>query len=215
MAAFDTFLFDLDGTLADTVDDLATAVNLLRGELGLEPMTVAEIKERVGDGARLLMKRSLPQELFREQLLERFLILYRDYQCEKTRLFPGLGAFLEGHRRDKLAVITNKPLHLSRLLLEDLGIIHYFSLLFGAESCPTRKPDPGPILEALRQLGSDPERAVMIGDHHTDLKAGNGAGIKTCFCAWGFGHDGGERYDFLARTPADLLRLFPPTQPIR
>ncbi|MBN1141376.1 MAG: HAD-IA family hydrolase [Deltaproteobacteria bacterium] len=210
MTVFDTFLFDLDGTLADTVHDLTTCVNLLRRELGLGDMTTEEIKIRVGDGARMLMKRSLPENVFREELLERFLVLYEKHQCQKTRLFPGIGAFLEAHRKDALGIITNKPLHLSRLLLKDLGVEHYFSLLFGAESCPTRKPNPGPVLEALWRLDADPQRSVLIGDHHTDLKAGRAAGIRTCFCAWGFGNDGGEPYDFLARTPGDLLRIFPP-----
>jgi len=188
--SFDTFLFDLDGTLADTVADLTTCVNLLREDFSLEPMTAKEITARVGDGARLLLKRSLPEEIFREELLERFLALYETHQCDQTRIYPGMTDFLEAHRDDKLAVITNKPFHLSRLLLNELGVSHYFSLLFGAESCPTRKPDPGPVVEALRRLGATPERSVMIGDHHTDLKAGNGAGIKTCLCTWGFGNDG-------------------------
>ncbi|NLV25192.1 MAG: HAD-IA family hydrolase [Deltaproteobacteria bacterium] len=210
MMSFDTYLFDLDGTLADTVADLTTCVNLLRGEIGLEPMGTEDIRVRVGDGARLLLQRCLPEDLFRGKLLERFLVLYGEHQCDTTRLYPGMADFLAAHKDEKLAVITNKPFHLSRLLLADLGIGHYFSLLFGAESCTTRKPDPGPVLEALRRLGAAPERAVMIGDHHTDLRAGNGAGIKTCFCAWGFGNDGGQPHDFRAETPADLLRLFPP-----
>jgi|LSQX01.1.fsa_nt_gb phosphoglycolate phosphatase len=211
MMSFDTYLFDLDGTLADTVEDLTTCVNLLRGELGLKPMGTEDVRVRVGDGARMLLQRSLPEDLFDEELLERFLILYEEHQYDQTRIYPGMADFLEAHKDDKLAVITNKPLRLSRLLLKELGIAHHFSLLLGAESCATRKPDPGPVREALRLLGSAAEHAVMIGDHHTDLKAGHGAGIKTCFCAWGFGNDGGQPHDFRAATPADLLRLFPPT----
>jgi phosphoglycolate phosphatase len=207
---FDTYLFDLDGTLADTVADLTTAVNLMRGELGLGPMRVDEVKARVGDGVRMLLKRSLPEELFREELLPRFMALYEQHQCDGTRVYPGMTEFLEAHRRDKLAVVTNKPFHLTRLLLDGLGLTRYFSAVLGAETCATRKPDPGPVLEALRRLHADPQHAVMIGDHHTDLKAGNAAGIKTCFCTWGFGNDGGQPHDFCADTPADLLKLFPP-----
>jgi phosphoglycolate phosphatase len=121
--------------------------------------------------------------------------------------------FLVQHQGEKMAVVTNKPFELTMTLLNELGLIAFFNVIIGGDGTLPKKPDPLPVLQALRELQADLSRAVMIGDHHTDLRAGRAAGIKTCFCAFGVGNDGGEPYDFLARTPADLLRLFPAEHP--
>lgn len=206
---FDTFLFDLDGTLIDSVGDLTIAVNLLRAELDLAPLEISRVREFVGDGAAMLAKRSLPEGAFSEERLERFLTLYGENLRKKTIVYPGIPEFLEMHRGEKMAVVTNKPYRFSIELLEGFGLLPYFPVVFGGESCETKKPDPAPVRHALESLGSDPATAVFIGDHHTDLRAGRAAGVRTCFCAYGIGHDGGIPYDFRAETPADLCRLFP------
>jgi phosphoglycolate phosphatase len=94
-------------------------------------------------------------------------------------------------------------------MLNKLEIRKYFAAVLGPESCTEKKPHPAPVLKALRILKADPATAVMIGDHHTDLKAGKGAGIRTCFCAWGIGEDGGFPCDYFAGSPADLMKIFP------
>jgi phosphoglycolate phosphatase len=190
---FDTFIFDLDGTLIDSVADLATAVNLLRADLTLPPLDLKTVGSYVGDGATMLVRRSLPEGGFSPERLKRFLDLYRVHLLDETRIYPGMADFLIQHQGEKMAVVTNKPHDLTMTLL--------------------KKPDPLPVLQALRELQADAGHAVMIGDHHTDLRAGRAAGIKTCFCAFGVGNDGGEPYDFLAETPADLLHLFPAEHP--
>lgn len=205
----DTFLLDLDGTLVDSVADLGTAVNALRRELSLPALTLAQVRDYVGDGARLLVSRALPPGAFSDAHLERFLSLYEHHLLDQTRPYPGIVDFLRAHRPEKLAVVTNKPWRLSRELLDGLGLTHHFAVLVGGDSCATKKPDPAPLLEALRRLGAVPEQAVMIGDHHTDLYAGRAAGTAICFCAWGLGHNDGLAPDFRAERPADLLRLFP------
>ena len=204
-----TFLFDLDGTLVDSVADIATSVNLLRKEVGLEPLNHVDVGSRVGDGARRLVERSLPEGLFSDEYFRLFLRLYEEHVCDRTYLYPGILDFLKAHPPGRLAVVTNKPTALSEKLLEELGVRDCFAAVLGPECCLAKKPDPAPVLEALRMLKADPETAVMIGDHHTDLMAGQAAGIKTCFCTWGTGEDGGIVYDFLAETPADLLKYFP------
>ncbi len=206
---FETFLFDLDGTLIDSVADLATAVNLLRGELDLPPLEIATVRSYVGDGATMLVRRALPEELYHETRLHRFLAHYREHLQESTLVYPGIRPFLSMHRHRKLAVVTNKPLEFAEKLLDGLGLSEFFAVVVGGESCARKKPAPDQLLLALRRLGSDPATAVMIGDHHTDLKAGRAAAVKTCFCAWGLGHDGGIACDFRAATPDQLARLFP------
>jgi len=209
MMKIDTFLFDLDGTLVDSLADIATSVNLLRKEFGLEPLSRAEVGSSVGDGARKLLERSLPKGMFSEEYFGRFLDLYEEHVCDETCLYPGIVEFLESRQVFQLAVVTNKPTVLSEKLLQKLGVREWFAAIIGPECCPEKKPHPAPVLKALQALGAESHAAVMIGDHHTDLLAGQGAGIRTCFCAWGIGEDGGISYDFLAETPADLMRLFP------
>jgi phosphoglycolate phosphatase len=204
---FATLLFDLDGTLVDSVADLATGVNLLRGELGLPPLGLAAVRGMVGDGASALVRRALPEGLFGEERLRRFLQLYGEHLLERTTVYPGIREFLARHRTRKMAVVTNKPLLLTLPLLDGLGLRPFFPVVIGGECCGARKPDPAPVLEALRRLGADPESALLIGDHHTDLAAGRAAGVRTCFCAWGIGHDGGLAADLRAATPAELDRL--------
>ncbi len=205
----DTFLFDLDGTLVDSVADLATAVNLLRAELNLEPIKQETVRRYVGDGARMLVRRALPEDLHREAHLERFLFYYRAHLLDQTRTYPGIMEFLDSREPARMAVVTNKPYLLTMELLYGLNLTSYFGAIIGGDSCRAKKPDPLPVRTALRQLDAHPRRAVMIGDHHTDLHSGQSAGLATCFCTWGMGNDGGVPSNFRAYSPADLGRIFP------
>ena len=208
--AITTFLFDLDGTLVDSLADLATAVNLLRRDLSLPPLDLATVRRHVGDGATALVTRSLPPGAFTPARLERFLDLYGVHLLEQTRPYPGIVPFLERRRQLPLAVVTNKPLGLSQRLLRGLDLDRFFPVVIGGDSCAEKKPAPAQVLLALERLGADPAGAVMLGDHHTDLRAGRAAGIATCFCAWGIGERDGLESDFCATAVADLERLFPP-----
>lgn len=206
---FDCFLFDLDGTLVDSLADLAGALNRLRAELDLEPLPLAAVRANIGDGASLLVRRSLPPNTYSDSQLQRFLHLYREQLLQQTVLYPGIAAFLQAHRHDALAVVTNKPLQLSHALLQGLGLTDLFPVVIGGDSCAEKKPAAAPLLLALARLGRPATTALMLGDHHTDLRAGRAAGVRTCFCGWGLGHTDGLRSDYTAATPADLLRLFP------
>jgi phosphoglycolate phosphatase len=210
---FDTFLFDLDGTLIDSLPDLATAINLLREEVPLPPLPQKKVAELVGDGATMLVRRALPEGAFSDSQVQQFLTYYRSHLVDKTRIIPGIDNFLMQHQGKKMAVVTNKPYDLSLTILCELGLDPFFSAIIGGDGIIPKKPDPQPVLQALRELESAPETALMIGDHHTDLQAGQAAGVKTCFCAFGYGNDGGLTYDYLAETADDLLRLFPAENP--
>jgi phosphoglycolate phosphatase len=208
---FDSYLFDLDGTLVDSVADLATAVNLLRAELSLPPLDIPTVRGYVGDGATFLVKRSLPEGLYSEERLQRFLNHYGEHLLENTALYPGIRSFLDERNSagTKMAVVTNKPHRLTLLLLEGLALNSYFPVIIGGDSLPQKKPDPRPVWRAMEELAAAPQSTVMIGDHHTDLAAGRAAGIRTCFCSWGIGQDGGLPHDFRAATPFELQTLFP------
>ncbi len=205
----DTFLFDLDGTLVDSVNDLATGLNLLREELSLPPLPVHRVRACVGDGATQLVKRALTEIPFCEKNLQRFLTLYGEHLLDATTIYPGIRDFLDSHRHHRLGIVTNKPHTYTLPLLDGLGLSSYFAVVVGGDSCSEKKPHPAPILYALQQLGKTAATAVMIGDHHTDLRSGAAAGTRTCFCSWGIGHHGDAPYDDLASAPKELLRLYP------
>lgn len=209
----DTLLFDLDGTLVDSLRDLATALNRLRGERDLPPLPLERVRACVGDGATQLVKRGLAELPYADELLQRFLSLYGEHLLDETRVYPGIREFLEGQGQRRLAVVTNKPIAFTWPLLDGLDLTRYFAVVVGGDSCAAKKPHPEPVQHALRQLGAPPDTAVMIGDHHTDLRAGAAAGVRTCFCAWGLGHHDALPYDDHAETPADLLRLYPGGRP--
>ena len=208
-SAVTTLLFDLDGTLVDSATDLATSVNLLRQEHDLPPLDIDTVRSYVGDGATMLIRRAMPDGEFKVEQLHRFLELYSHHLVEVTCPYPGITDFLEKHRRMKMAVVTNKPEGLSRRLLDRLDLSRYFSAVIGGDSFDTKKPSAEPLLAALDQLGSTPDEAVMIGDHHTDLHAGTAAGVATCFCTWGLGNAGDATATWRVDSVSDLDRLFP------
>lgn len=208
----DTFLFDLDGTLVDTIPDLTRSVNLLRDELGLPAVTSEEVRFWVGDGVGLLVQRALPVGMGSQVLRKRFMEIYTDHLTDESRVYQGITTFLEMHRVKPMAIVTNKPLPLAEIVVDRLGLAPFFQGVIGAELSLQKKPHPDMVQRALGLLGSRPERSVLFGDHHVDLRAARAAGVKSCFCAWGFGHDDHLHADFQAATPADLPLLFPKDQ---
>lgn len=204
-----TFLFDLDGTLVDSIPDLAKAVNILREELELLPVTTDQVRSYVGDGVGLLLQRALPEDLFSAIRRKRFMEIYTEHLTDETLVYPGIRTFLEMHCDQPMAVVTNKPQHLADIIVDRLGLRPFFAKVIGAELALQRKPHPDMVHYALTQLNCEPSRTVLLGDHHVDLRAAHAAGIKSCFCAWGLGHDDGLQADYKADTTADLPLLFP------
>ena len=202
-------LFDLDGTLVDSVPDLTISLNLLRAELGCLPLPEEQVTHMVGDGVSTLVQRALGDDLYHPTHTDRFMQFYSEHLLDHTRCYPGIEELLARHPADKMAIVTNKPYQLTLKLLEGLNLINNFKIIVGGDSYAEKKPHPLPVIKALAGLSADPKQAVMIGDHHTDLYAGRGAGAATCFCAYGMGHSDGLTTDFYAEHPTDLLQLFP------
>jgi len=202
-----TLLFDLDGTLIDSAADLTTALNRLREEFGLPPLPVAEVTGMVGDGARKLVQRALPQGYPLSDSVGRFLAYYRLHLCEQTVPYPGMVELLREFADHPKGVVTNKPVDLTRELLGRLGLTPAFLCVIGGDSCAEKKPHPLPVLKALELLNTSAQRALMIGDHHTDLHAGRDAGCRTCFCSWGLGNKGGTQPDWEVASAAQLAAL--------
>jgi phosphoglycolate phosphatase len=200
-------LFDLDGTLVDSVADLSTAVNLLRGELDLPPLTIPIVRTCVGDGATMLVRRALGDDLFTPARMQRFLLLYSEHLAEATTLYPGMQACLDLLIDRPLAVVTNKPYQQTMDLLDALQLTRYFPVVIGGDTCPMKKPDPTPVKVALHRLKASAAKAIMVGDHHTDLISGRAAGIAVCFCSWGFGDTGECIPDHRVNNASELLQV--------
>ncbi len=205
----DALLFDLDGTLIDSALDLANAVNLLRTHLDLPELPVATALSYVGDGATKLITRALPAGMYRPEHLQLFLKLYADNLIIHSRCYPGIQEFLANHSNIPLAVVSNKPHHLAIALLEGLQLRDYFKLVIGGDSLAEKKPHPLPILHTLQRLNVEPQSSVMIGDHHTDLRSAQAAGVASCFCSYGFGHSDGLNSRWSVDSATELLSLFP------
>lgn len=202
-------LFDLDGTLVDSVADLTLALNLLGKELGQAPLVADRVRVIIGDGATKLIKRAFGKENYQREHLLRFLEIYQDHLTDKTAPYPGILELLKRHPAEQMAVVTNKPYRLTLDLLAELDMSQFFKTVIGGDSYPLKKPDPQPVIKALESFGADPCQAVMIGDHHTDLYSAQAAGVATCFCAYGLGHTDGLDTDYRAETSEELLTLFP------
>ena len=191
-------IFDLDGTLIDSRADLALAVNLTREELGLAPIPQAQVVGYVGEGVRRLLSRAIPEQ---PEQLERALAInhrhYRAHLLDQTRLYPGVGEALAQFRErgTPLMVVTNKPRAFTDLILDGLGIAGLMTAVVGGGDCPGLKPDPAPLRMALERGGCGTAGSWIAGDHFTDLEAGRRAGMKRCFCRYGFGDPAGESWE--------------------
>lgn len=205
----DAFLFDLDGTLVDSIPDLTRAINLLREELNLAAVSSDAVRDYVGDGVGLLLQRALPVETFNPDRRKRFMEIYAEHLTDETEVYPGILEFLDMHRDKPMAVVTNKPQHLADTIVNRLGLSPFFQHVIGAELALQRKPHPDMVHHALTLLDCEAERTVLFGDHHVDLRAAHAARVKSCFCAWGLGHDDGLQADFQAEKATDLSGLFP------
>jgi phosphoglycolate phosphatase len=197
-------VFDLDGTLVDSSRDLATALNAaLRRLAPATPALPLEIvRSYIGEGARVLVKRSLEYAgLARaaEEVLPAFFEAYQSCLLDTTRLYAGVAEVLDALRVHTLAVLTNKPGDMSRQILDGLGVRDRFLRVYGGGDFPTRKPDP----EGLRRLMADADtgaaHTVMVGDSAVDVETGRAAGAHTVGVSYGFDPRS------LERSPPDLL----------
>jgi len=185
-------VFDLDGTLVSTGADLADAVNALRREMSLHPLPRRAVEAHVGQGARHLLRRTLPEvrgltgtELDRAH--RRFIVLYGRRCLVRTRLYPGIRRALASLGGLRLVVLSNKPGGISRKVLRGLGVARRFSAVVGGDEMRRRKPHPAAILDLMRRFHARPAETAVVGDSRFDMEAGRRAHARLCAVTWGFG----------------------------
>jgi phosphoglycolate phosphatase len=201
-------VFDLDGTLIDSRQDLVNSVNAMLTYLGRPELHDDLIASYIGDGAGMLVRRALGDpndEMYVDAALTYFLDYYRVHKLDYTRVYPGVMESLENLRLDaevrvrKMAVLTNKPVKPSRAICEALGLAPYFFQIYGGNSFATKKPDPEGLNALIREAGVDPFETVMIGDSEVDVRTARSAG------AWAIGCRFGLAPHTLDRAEADCL----------
>jgi len=205
-------LFDLDGTLVDSLEDLTDAVNHMLAGFGRPPLTSASVRRLVGKGAHNLVRRALETES--EEAITRGIELFvaynSDHVTDKSLLYPGVReALLQlAENGIRLVVISNKHEAICHLIMEALGIARLFEIICGGDTFPEMKPSPLPLLQALERLGIAAQDAVMVGDTINDIQAGQQAGVSTIGCTWGYG--GIEELagaDHCAASPGDMANI--------
>ena len=191
-------LFDLDGTLANTIPQLAIAASKSAVAIGLNPPSVETTKGFVGNGVNMLLARVIAGRFDVElkdvdpSLLKRardvFNVEYTKGLDKDYNLYEGVKEGLEyfKSRGIKLAVVTNKPQMFALPLLSYMGIKDYFDFILGGEVIPERKPDPTPLYYVLDKLQVSKDDAVMVGDSNNDIEAGNNANMTTVFFSYGY-----------------------------
>lgn len=217
MPEIKAIIFDLDGTLIDSVADLTNSVNYSLAKIGLESHTREEIKSFVGDGVQKLIKRSLGQaHLGKFDEAFRVFMDHYDLHCtDNTVLYPGVATVLkELSEIYSLGVLTNKSRKFSVKILAALGILPYFQEVLGGDSLPVKKPDPSGIFHLAEKWDLTPDRIVMVGDHATDIETGQRAGCKTVFIKGGIGETRGltpdmkiDNFSELPNILTDLVSL--------
>jgi phosphoglycolate phosphatase len=186
-----TLLFDLDGTLVDSVPDLVAALNRLMWARGLEGFSQPETALMVGDGVARLVERAFAARgrTPDPDAVAEYSTDYAAHAAELTRAYPGVAQGLRSLADEgwRLAVCTNKLEAAARRLLTELGLAEYFAAIGGGDSFPVRKPNPAHLLATLKAAGGESGRAVMAGDHANDVAAACGAAVPCIFVAWGYG----------------------------
>jgi phosphoglycolate phosphatase len=214
---YSLFVFDLDGTLVDSLRDITDAANALLISCGAAPIPEAEIGKMVGDGAATLIARAFRASGIQPpaDALERYLALYDARLLNHTRPYEGMPEVLEAlGRRAALAVLTNKPIASTRRILDGLDLARHFpaDAVFGGDGPFPRKPDPAALLHLAASTSATAQSTLMVGDSAVEWRTARAAGTGVCLVRYGFGF-GSVPLDELAledrviALPAELLAL--------
>ena len=214
---FRLFVFDLDGTLVDSLRDITDAANALLTSCGAAPIPEAQIGRMVGDGAGTLVARAFTARGIPRppDALERYLALYDARLLNHTRPYEGMAEVLEAlGRRAALAVLTNKPIASTRRILDGLDLARHFphDAVFGGDGPFPRKPDPAALLHLAAGASAPAPSTLMVGDSAVDWRTARAAGTRVCLARYGFGFDSVPLDelavdDHVIASPSELLAL--------
>lgn len=213
---FSGVIFDLDGTLLDTIEDIALTMNLVFGRRGFPPFSIADCMRMVGDGMEVLVRRALPGGSGDEALVDEIVQEYREAYGlawrDHSRPYPGVPELLEGlkARGVRSAVLSNKSHPFTEIMTRELLPFDFDAVLGALPGMPF-KPDPSAALRIASDMGLPPAGFVFVGDTDIDMETARAAGMYPAGALWGFRDAANLRAggaEVLLASPGDLLRLF-------
>jgi phosphoglycolate phosphatase len=219
---FDLIVFDLDGTLLDSLQDLSDSANELVVACGGRPLAADQVARMVGEGVGVLVERIVSATLIpiaHADAVTRYLEIYDGRLLHHTRPYPGIPEFVrEASERVPLAVLTNKPAAAAVKALEGLGLARYFREIAGGDGRDPRKPAPEGLRRIIAGAGALPQRTLMVGDSAVDMRTARNAGTRFCYARYGFGSlqfPAGEpsARDFIVDSPRELPAVLDGTRP--
>ncbi|RLD09653.1 MAG: phosphoglycolate phosphatase [Chlamydiae bacterium] len=203
-------IFDLDGTIIDTREDLALAMNLARKDYGFPALPVKQLASYVGNGAHKFVERSFANtEINIDNALQKYLKHYSEHLTDKTYCYDGAVETLEKLNASgvKCAVLTNKPEEPTLTILNEMNLTRFFDTIYGEDSTSFKKPDPGALLLIMEKWNIPKEDLLMVGDNYTDIHVAKNAGIKSAFFTFGYGVKDHIEPDYTFDNFSDLLNM--------
>ncbi len=207
-------VFDLDGTLIDSLGGITNSVNCARRHLGAAPLTTATVREYIGDGSRKLAERAFADLSLGdgfEAVLDDMVSSYAAEPVKDSRPYPGVMETLQTLKQAgcRLTVFSNKPERVGSLILGHFHLSEILDAEIGGGSRFPLKPAPDAILYLMKQFDATQERTFVVGDNHTDLRAAAAAHAKAVFATYGFGHADDAKADYVINSFSDLLQIIP------
>ncbi|QAR33287.1 HAD family hydrolase [Geovibrio thiophilus] len=203
---FRMIIFDLDGTVLNTLDDIHSSLMDTMEKFDLEKFGIETTKTYVGDGISKLIERAVSSEKYSENIENCFREIYNKKLVETTKPYDGITDIMERFKAAGVCqvVLSNKATEYTDSIVRHFGLDKYLDGWYGFDCFHEKKPSPLPVREILKEKGFSPEETLMIGDNYTDIESGAGAGIKTCFCKYGYGKLRAVQADYFIDSPSEI-----------
>lgn len=204
-------IFDLDGTIIDSCEDIARALNFCLEKKGISGFSVEEVKQMVGEGVKRLIEKAIERKavlISKEELIDCFVKYYREHVTDYTKEYPEVRETLQRLNNYKKAVISNKLTDLCVKALENLNLLQYFDFVGGSDLFTEKKPSALPILKTIEMFKSSPEKTLIVGDSELDIMAGKSAKVKTVAVSYGYRErDKLKEADFIIDKFSELITI--------
>lgn len=205
-------IFDLDGTLCDTFDDIYLSLKYSLDYFSINSPSLDEVKSFIGDGLLKLVERTLNftnKIELKDDIMSLFMSYYEKHCTDSTLLFSGMEYVIQElySRNINMAIVSNKTEYLVKIIMNDLDVYHYFKYIYGGDSFSDKKPNPIALNQILLDLSIKPSEALMVGDNDNDILAGQYANISTCFCSYGYSKLEKSKSNYIIDSPIELLDI--------
>ncbi len=209
--AIKLIIFDLDGTLIDSIGDIANALNYAFEPFGVKDLTPAEVAPLIGEGPTMLIEEALAKHNLSadtEVLVAQFLDYYSSHPTDETVPYPGARETLEALKALKMVIVINKTEEISRKTLKAFDLDAYFDMIIGVDTMAERKPSPVPVMHVLSAFKVAPEDAIIVGDSEVDIRTGKASFVTTVAVTHGYGRIGfQEGADFIISSLPELINI--------